>query len=211
MKKGKVLLVDDNLDMLIIGQRIFTRAGFEYLSARSGQEGLQIMLQEGADLVVLDYMLPDLNGTQFIKSVVEEAEYTAVKQVPIVVLTARTDHLEDLDEWFRENLRAILIKPFGHRELVNVVENILRVEKVRRTLPPRSAGRSVDWADDLRIAANTIARLSTEIRQDIPAGLGDQQRLDLEAVYTSSKRLLRLIDEGFPESEIFQPHASLMT
>ncbi len=210
MKKNKVLLVDDNLDMLLIGQRIFMRAGFEYASARSGQEGLQLLLQEGADLVVLDYMLPDLNGSQFITTLANDPEYAALRQIPVVVLTARTDHLEDLDECYKENLRAILIKPFGHRELVNVVENILRLEKVRGSAPAPGKIRSVNWADDLRIAANTIARLTIELRQGSPAGLSDQQRMDLEAVYTSSKRLLRLIDEGFPESEIFHAQSSLM-
>ena len=48
MKKGTVLMVDDNLDMLLIGQRIFTKAGFEYLSARSGLEGLTEIEQVAA-------------------------------------------------------------------------------------------------------------------------------------------------------------------
>jgi DNA-binding response OmpR family regulator len=236
MKKGKVLMVDDNLDMLLIGQRIFTKAGFEYLSARSGQEGLEKMQSERADAVILDYMLPDLTGLQFIKTVATEAEFAALRTTPVIVLTARTDYLEELDAYYACNLRAVLTKPFGHRELVNVVENMLRLEKalaVHRAagttaqapaahapapLPAAATAGSdlavspvahahvsnARWADDLRIAATTIARLTSELRLALPAGISEQQCLDLDAVLTSSRRLVRLIDEQFPESEIFQ-------
>lgn len=243
MKKGKVLIVDDNVDMLLIGERIFTKAGFEYLSARGGHEGLELMRSEGVDLVILDYMLPDLNGLQFLKSMAAADEDSGLRRTPVIILTARTDYLEELDGFFGTMLRAILTKPFGHRELVQVVENVLRVERAeaagdtaaemaaspvpasgeKAPAAPESgmgdaakSGMSapaaavaarlaadVTWADDLRIAATTIARLTAELRQELPARLSEQQRLDLDAVVTSSRRLVRLIDAHFPESEIF--------
>jgi CheY-like chemotaxis protein len=236
MKKGKVLIVDDNVDMLLIGERIFTKAGFEYLSARGGREGLEMMRSEGVDLVILDYMLPDLNGLQFLKCMNTEEEYAGLRSIPVIILTARTDYLEELDTFYAAGLRAILTKPFGHRELVQVVENVLRLEKALMasaeegsglTPPPAesanaaavvaaaaapgvaahaepAAAPTAGWADDLRIAATTIARLTAELRRDLPASLNEQQRLDLDAVLTSSRRLVRLIDAHFPESEIFQ-------
>ena len=222
MKKGTVLMVDDNLDMLLIGQRIFTKAGFEYLSARSGLEGLEKMAAGGVDIVILDYMLLDLNGLQFLETIAADQAYAALRTVPVIVLTARTDYLEELDGHFAANLRAVLTKPFGHRELVNVVENALRLEKNLRPLlsvaaaparpeaaaepalqPPAASAPAAHWNDDLRIAAGTIARLTAELRRTMPEGLSEQQRLDLDAVLTSSRRLVRMIDEQFPESEIF--------
>jgi len=225
MKKGTVLMVDDNLDMLLIGQRIFTKAGFEYLSARSGLEGLERMAAGGVDIVILDYMLLDLNGLQFLETIAAEPVYAPLRAIPVIVLTARTDYLEELDSLFAANLRAVLTKPFGHRELVNVVENALRLERSLRPLlaaasPARPAGPAPSatataqsapaaavpearWSDDLRIAAGTIARLTAELRRAQPEGLNEQQRLDLDAVVTSSRRLVRMIDEKFPESEIF--------
>jgi len=219
MKKGTVLMVDDNLDMLLIGQRIFTKAGFEYLSARSGQEGLNKMSGEEVDLVILDYMLPDLTGQQFLQALGGEPAYATLRSIPVIVLTARTDYLEELDPYYAANLRAILTKPFGHRELVNVVDNTLRLEKSLKSLRqsaaatpaaaaveaplPAAAAPAPRWADDLRIAANTIARLVAELRQELPAGLSEQQHLDLDAVLTSSRRLVRLIEEHFPASELF--------
>ncbi|HOT97830.1 MAG TPA: response regulator [bacterium] len=219
MKKGTVLMVDDNLDMLLIGQRIFTKAGFEYLSARSGQEGLNKMSGEEVDLVILDYMLPDLTGQQFLQALGGEPACATLRSIPVIVLTARTDYLEELDPYYAANLRAILTKPFGHRELVNVVDNTLRLEKSLKSLRqsaaatpaaaaveaplPAAAAPAPRWADDLRIAANTIARLVAELRQELPAGLSEQQHLDLDAVLTSSRRLVRLIEEHFPASELF--------
>ncbi len=89
------------------------------------------MRSEEVDVVILDYMLPDLNGLQFIKTLATEEEFPAFASVPVVVLTARTDYLEELDRYYARNLRAILAKPFGHRRLVNVVENVLRLEKAQ--------------------------------------------------------------------------------
>ncbi len=230
MKKGTVLMVDDNLDMLLIGQRIFTKAGFEYLSARSGLEGLEKMAAGGVDIVILDYMLLDLNGLQFLETIAADPAYAPLRAIPVIVLTARTDYLEELDSHFAANLRAVLTKPFGHRELVNVVENALRLERnLRPLLAASGAGRpeplhqeaaagpgqsgavwaapgavpEAHWSDDLRIAVGTIARLTAELRRALPEGLNEQQRLDLDAVVTSSRRLMRMIDAKFPESELF--------
>jgi DNA-binding response OmpR family regulator len=203
MKKGKVLLVDDNADMELIGERIFTRAGFEYLSARSGQEGLELGRSSRPDLIVLDYMLPDINGTQFLRFLSGDPEYAGLVGTPVVMLTARTDSIEDLDECFRMGLRIFLNKPFGHRELVNIIESILRVSRLSPDAAVQkpafvSAAAATPALNDktleeLRLLGHTIARLSKELR-DEASSLDDQLRMELNAIYTSSKRLIALLE-----------------
>lgn len=200
MKKGKVLLVDDNTDMELIGERIFARAGFDYISARSGHEGLDLAKSARPDIIVLDYMLPDINGTQFLRLIHSEPDYAGLRGLPVVVLTARTDYIEDLDECFRMGLHAFLNKPFGHRELVNIIDSILRYTQIQPSAPPsplpaHDAPPAFDTRrlEELRLIGQTIARLSKELR-DETVQLNEQQRMDVYAVYTSSKRLVALLE-----------------
>ena len=197
--KGKILLVDDNLDMLLIGQRIFTRAGYDFISARTGQEGLDKAKIDRPDIIILDYMLPDITGSQFIKTLGTAKEYTDIKDTPIVILTARAEYIDDLKSCFALGLRAFLNKPFGHRELVNVIDNILqqsRLEKPKsnqESLPLPDQDLGAEWFDDLKTAASTIATLCRSLGRNENANLTEEQRMDLQAIYTSSKRLIRLI------------------
>jgi len=207
MEKPKVLLIDDNLDMLLIGQRIFSRAGYNFVSARTGKEGLEKIVAEEPDVIILDYMLPDINGTQFIKSVATEQEFDKVRNTPIVILTARTNYIEDLDRCFDLGLRAFLNKPFGHRELVNVIDNIIRIERVERKkaeekvatphVEMEESGERIDpvWFEDLQIAAGTISSLYRDLAADEHKNLTEEQKLDIQAIYRSSQNLVKLISQ----------------
>jgi DNA-binding response OmpR family regulator len=196
MSKGKILLVDDNLDMLLIGQRIFSRAEYLFSSARTGQEGLEKAKSDPPNVIILDYILPDMNGSDFIKAI---NKHKALNSVPIVILTARADTISDLEALFAMGLRAFLNKPFGHRELVNVIENIImaaRFTPANKAPQSRSSGTSEidpEWLGDLRTAASTIATLCQELNSKKDTTLSDEQRLDLQAIYSSSKRLLKLL------------------
>ncbi len=209
MEKGRVLLVDDNLDMLIIGQRIFTRAGYSFNSARSGREGLQKAKAEKPNIIILDYILPDINGTQFIRTIATESEYADVKNTPIVILTARSEYIEDLQRCFELGLRAYLNKPFGHRELVNVVENIIRLAKVGSRPPEqesnsptqigdqRGIAADATWLEDVKLSASTIASLCRDLVSEEHPPLAEPQKIELQAIYASSKRLLNLIHQKY--------------
>ena len=96
MNKSKVLLIDDNEDMILIGSRVFERAGYQFLSSRSGQDGLQVAKSEIPDVIILDYILPDMNGSQLLNKMFDDSELSAISNIPIVVLTARPDYIEEL-------------------------------------------------------------------------------------------------------------------
>ena len=91
MKKNKLLLIDDNVDMLLIGKRIFGRADYDFYTARNGQEGLETAKFHKPDVIVLDFILPDINGMQFIKILSTSQQYTAIRNIPIIILTAVHD------------------------------------------------------------------------------------------------------------------------
>jgi len=212
MPDYKVLLIDDNIDMLVIGERIFTRAGFDFISARRGQDGLEKAKIEKPDIVVLEYLLPDLNGTEFLRTLATSSEYEEIRNTPVVFLTARPNFIEDLDGCFRWGLRAFLDKPFGHRELVNIVENIIRINKITEPYdnrqPVNGNARRIkiakplddsEWFEDLRLASGAIEALCRELYSDEKNNnLSEQQKMDIHAIYSSSKRLSALISMKSP-------------
>ena len=201
MEKIKILLIDDNIDMLLIGQRIFERAGYEFFSARSGQEGLDKVLDIDPGVIVLDYMLPDISGTDFIKKISSDPEFQKISGTPIVILTARPNYADDFDTCYEMGLRAYLYKPFGHRELVNVIDNIVRIARLQaKTVAPidmsddeiEEERPQIDskWLEDIRIATGTISTLCRELSLSFTGS----QKLEVEAIYNSSKRLARLVN-----------------
>ncbi len=133
MKKQnkKILMIDDDADMLEIGKIIIQRAGFEYCHASSSEEGFAKILSQEPNLIILDYMMPEMNGLTFFQEFRQKPEYKQYRDTPVIMLTARNDEHIDQKFLFEKGLSAFLIKPFGHRELINVIENVLNVAEIR--------------------------------------------------------------------------------
>lgn len=114
-----ILLVDDEQHIIDLAAMYLEQEGFSTTSANDGVAALDTILNDGPDLVVLDLMLPKMDGWEVCKQVRAQSE------VPIVMLTARDD---DIDKIVGLELGAddYLTKPFNPRELVARVKAILR-------------------------------------------------------------------------------------
>lgn len=84
--KGKILIIDDDYDITNIYQEVLTQGGFEVVLARDGQEGLTKITGGDFKLVLLDIMMPKLDGISILKTVKEKN--LNPKNIPIVVLSA---------------------------------------------------------------------------------------------------------------------------
>ncbi len=115
---SKLLLVDDDVELTELLSSLLTLEGFDVQIANNGLEALQ-KLDESHELVLLDVMMPKLNGLDTLK------EIRKVSNVPVMMLTARG---EDIDRVFGLELGAddYLPKPFNDRELVARIRAILR-------------------------------------------------------------------------------------
>ena len=115
---SKLLLVDDDIELTELLSALLKLEGFEVQTANNGLEALQ-KLDEGHELVLLDVMMPKLNGLDTLK------EIRKVSNVPVMMLTARG---EDIDRVLGLELGAddYLPKPFNDRELVARIRAILR-------------------------------------------------------------------------------------
>lgn len=125
MERSKVLIIDDDMSLLRLLKRSLEKAGYDVAVATSGVEGLKELYAERPDIVVLDVMMPVMDGWEVCKRIRE------VSDVPVIMLTAKSDE-EDKVRGFRLGVDDYVTKPFGFAEFNSRIEAILH----------RAAGRS---------------------------------------------------------------------
>ena len=115
----RVLVVDDEESVRELIQLYLTKEGFEVVSAREGREALRLNAERHPDLIILDLMLPGLDGWEVCR------QLRGISRVPIIMLTARS---EEVDRIVGLELGAddYVVKPFSPRELVARVKAVLR-------------------------------------------------------------------------------------
>ena len=126
----KVLIVDDEKNIVEIIAFNLKKEGYEVLKARDGEEGLEKVFSEDPDLILLDIMMPKLDGYEVCRRIREK------KNTPIIMLTARA---EEVDKVLGLELGAddYVTKPFGVRELMARVKANLRKSAVRQEAEPK--------------------------------------------------------------------------
>jgi DNA-binding response OmpR family regulator len=193
--KGSILLVDDDDNMGLIARRVFTRAGFRFEVVKTGQEALEFLRTRSPDLVMLDYMLPDMNGEEFLRHYQE----LGPGRPPIVMLTCRADKNDRIEDYFSLGLSAFLVKPFGHRELVAVVENLIqRARMDRRGVSadlPLQRGPQRELVEDLQLTAQSLEALARSLLAGGDGELSERQKLTVSAIYNGCRRLQKLLGE----------------
>ncbi len=134
----KILVVDDNPDIRTMLKTYLASEGFQVLTAENGQKALFVAREENPDCIVLDMMMPEMGGSDFIRI------FTAESDIPILVLTAK---VEETDKVLGLELGAddYMTKPFSLRELTARINALLR-----------RANKGQPKADILRVADITL-------------------------------------------------------
>jgi len=120
-----ILVVDDDVDLSGIIRLILTSAGFDTHVANSGQEALDWLTANRPDLVLLDLMMPDINGFTILRKM---RANEPTKQLPVVVLTAKADQ-ETRDETRSMGADEFLTKPINANSLIDHVKRALAGRK----------------------------------------------------------------------------------
>lgn len=122
MPKTNVLVVEDDGDILNLLKYNLQTAGFDVLSSDNGYDGLAVARQHLPDLVVLDLMLPGLDGLEVCRELKRSVE---TKKIPVIILTARGD---EIDRIVGLELGAddYVVKPFSPREFILRIKAVLR-------------------------------------------------------------------------------------
>lgn len=128
----KILIVDDDLDTLRLVGMMLQRQGYEISAATNGQQGLAKAAEELPDLIVLDVMMPDLDGFEVVRRLRKDAQTASI---PILMFTAKTQ-LDDKVAGFEVGADDYLTKPTHPAELHAHVKALLaRSTKSRQTAP----------------------------------------------------------------------------
>ena len=116
----KIMLVDDEEDIRLMVQYVMEKDGYAFCSASDGYTALNMVEKEKPDLLILDVMLPGMNGFEICQSIREKKS-----KVPIIFLSAKGD-MVDKSIGFKAGADDYLVKPFAPQELSFRVEALLR-------------------------------------------------------------------------------------
>lgn len=120
--RPQILCVEDEAGMLDLLRLILEAAGYAFLGAGDGLEGLEMMRREQPDLVLLDLMLPKLDGAELLLRKKRDA---AIKEIPVIAVTALASPFDQI-MWKRHTeITYYLTKPFKRKELLERIEQVL--------------------------------------------------------------------------------------
>ncbi len=117
----KILIVDDEADIIEILQFVLESRGYECITATDGEEGLRLARESNPDLIILDVMMPKINGYKISRLLKYDSKY---KDIPILMITARS---QEEDKLIGEETGAdeYITKPFQVDYVVEKVESYL--------------------------------------------------------------------------------------
>jgi DNA-binding response OmpR family regulator len=122
MSRKRLLIVEDEKDMMEMLTFRLEAAGFEVIQAYDGQEGLDKAYSQNPDLILLDLMLPRVDGYKVCRELKSDVKY---KKIPIAILTARASEKEK-KLGMECGAEAYIIKPFEPGELMDKIKELLR-------------------------------------------------------------------------------------
>jgi DNA-binding response OmpR family regulator len=122
MKKPKIVVIEDEVDILEVINYNLSKEGFDVCSALDGEEGLGLIKKEVPDLVLLDLMLPGLDGIEICRKL--KTDYST-RSIPIIMVTAKGEE-SDIVLGLGMGADDYMVKPFRPRELMARIRSVLR-------------------------------------------------------------------------------------
>jgi len=122
MKKPKIVAIEDEVDILEVINYNLSKEGFDVCSALDGEEGLALIKKEVPDLVLLDLMLPGLDGIEICRKL--KTDYST-RSIPIIMVTAKGEE-SDIVLGLGMGADDYMVKPFRPRELMARIRSVLR-------------------------------------------------------------------------------------
>jgi len=139
-----ILVIDDDETLLDLATNLLTHHNYAVLTARNGQEGVRVLKNQLPDLIVLDVLMPVMDGFQFYKTIKSQKEYA---QIPVIILTSRS---QMRDTFLAIGVDCFIVKPYESKDLLSRIEQLTK-------------GQSVD---NLQISDQKIKLLETKAALD---------------------------------------------
>lgn len=122
-QNSTILVVDDSPTEIHIFRKILERQGYRIIVAKDGQEGIDMAVQHRPDLIVMDVVMPVLNGFQATRQL-KNNEATA--HIPVIMVTTK-DQQTDINWGMRQGANEYMVKPVSPAELLTKIRNLLNV------------------------------------------------------------------------------------
>ena len=118
----RVVCVEDEPEMIDLIRLILSRKGFEVIGANGGREGLEMIKNQKPDLVLLDLMMPDLDGWEVYQQMKADKNTT---DIPVIVVTAKAQSIDKVLGLHIAKVEDYISKPFSPQELLDSVDQVL--------------------------------------------------------------------------------------
>jgi len=122
----QILCIEDEPEMIDLIRLILNRKGFEVNGANGGKEGLDAIRKNKPDLVLLDLMMPDMDGWEVYQQMKADE---ATRDIPVIVVTAKAQSIDKVLGLHIAKVDDYIAKPFSPQELLNSVDTVLSRKK----------------------------------------------------------------------------------
>jgi two-component system response regulator VicR len=122
----QILCIEDEPEMIDLIRLILGRRGFEVVGAAGGKEGLEKVRQSPPELVLLDLMMPDMDGWEVYQQMKADEK---TKDIPVIVVTAKAQSIDKVLGLHIAKVDDYIAKPFSPQDLLNSVEKVLNAKK----------------------------------------------------------------------------------
>ncbi|MBK6791977.1 MAG: response regulator [Anaerolineales bacterium] len=121
-----ILCVEDEPEMIDLIRLILSRKGFNVRGAAGGVEGIRLIRENPPDLVLLDLMMPDMDGWEVYQQMKADS---ATRDIPVIVVTAKAQNIDKVLGLHIAKVDDYIAKPFSPQELMDSVEKVLSQQK----------------------------------------------------------------------------------
>ncbi|HDZ77144.1 MAG TPA: hybrid sensor histidine kinase/response regulator [Candidatus Omnitrophica bacterium] len=215
MIKRKILVVDDSPEARSAIQRVLVRAGFEVTQASSGKEALYILKQKKIDCVMLDHLMPEMNGLDVARIIKRDEK---LKIIPVIMLTAVEDE-DEVISGLNAGADDYILKTHPPDIIIARVEAMLRLGKLQGELFDKNVLLEKANADLYKLdvlKSEFISTVSHELRtplsitkeglklvlEEVTGSINQQQKELLEVAKSNIERLSKIINDILDISKI---------
>lgn len=127
-KTKRVVCIEDEPAMIDLIRLILSRKGYTVTGATGGREGLELVQSSQPDIVLLDLMMPDMDGWEVYQKL---KAHESTREIPVIVVTAKAQSIDKVLGLHIAKVDDYITKPFGPQDLIESIEKVLS----RRTAP----------------------------------------------------------------------------
>ena len=186
---NKILVIDDSLSVRKQVQAMLPKGNFQVLEAKDGQEGLKLINQERPNLIMLDFLMPKMNGLEVYKQLQSKPE---LQKIPLVIMSGRREEvIEKIPEPAFNKYFEFILKPFEQKDLVAAIQSAMKKSKLPREAPAPAKAAAAPAAPAAAPAAAADGAGAADIqalKQQI-----DKMQAEIEALKKQQAQIMAFI------------------